>query len=221
VNSLIGTGVTDKGALLMDPERLRRLARLPGTARELEGVRLSLKAPASSLRLAEQMTESAIRTTNLSGVGILHLATHGLTAAQSGTLAEPGLVFTPPAEATPSDDGYLSSSEVIGLDLTNTDWVILSACNTAAASGRDGEAGLSGLARSFFYAGASTLLVSHWPVYDDVAARITTGAINYSATGMSRAQALQTAMQDVRLSPDPRHAHPSAWAPFSILGDGR
>ncbi len=221
VNSLTGAGVTDNGALLMDPERLRRLARLPGTATELEGVRLSLKAPASSLRLAEQMTESSIRTSNLTGVGILHLATHGLTAVQSGTLAEPGLVFTPPDEATSADDGYLSSSEVIGLDLTNTDWVILSACSTAAASGKDGEAGLSGLARSFFYAGASTLLVSHWPVYDDVAARITTSTINYSATGMSRAQALQTAMQDVRLSPDPRFAHPSAWAPFSILGDGR
>jgi CHAT domain-containing protein len=205
----------------MDPERLRRLARLPGTARELEGVRRSLKAPASSLRLAEQMTESSIRTSNLTDIGVLHLATHGLTAAQSGSLAEPGLVFTPPAEAAPADDGYLSSSEVIGIDLTNTDWVILSACSTAAASGKGGEAGLSGLARSFFYAGASTLLVSHWPVYDDVAARITTSTINYSATGMSRAHALQAAMQDVRLSPDPRLAHPSAWAPFSILGDGR
>jgi CHAT domain-containing protein/tetratricopeptide (TPR) repeat protein len=221
VNSLTGTGVTDNGALLMDPERLRRLARLPGTARELEGVRLSLKAPASSLRLAEQMTEGSIRSSNLTDIGILHLATHGLTAAQSGTLAEPGLVFTPPAKATPADDGYLSSSEVIGLDLTNTDWVILSACNTAAASGKDGEAGLSGLARSFFYAGASTLLVSHWPVDDDVAARITTSTINYSAKGMSRAHALKTAMHDVRLSPNPRLAHPSAWAPFSILGDGR
>lgn len=221
VNSMAGSGVTGNGALLMDPERLRRLARLPGTARELEGVRQSLKAPASSLHLAEQMTESAIRTSNLTGVGILHLATHGLTAAQSGTLAEPGLVFTPPAVATPSDDGYLSSSEVIGLDLNNTDWVILSACNTAAASGKDGEAGLSGLARSFFYAGASTLLVSHWPVDDEVAARITTSTIKYSATGMSRAHALQTAMLDVRFSPDPRLAHPSAWAPFSILGDGR
>jgi len=221
INSLTGSGVTATGSLLMDTERLRALPRLPGTARELESVRQSLNAPASSVRVTMQMTESAIKAGNLKDVGILHLATHGLTAAQSGSLAEPGLVFTPPQRATSQDDGYLSSSEVIGLDLTMTDWVILSACNTAAASGKDGETGLSGLARSFFYAGASTLLVSHWPVDDDVAAKITTSTIGYSRSGMSRSQALQKAMKDIRTSADPRLAHPSVWAPFSILGDGR
>lgn len=221
VNSLIGSGVTANGSLLMDTELLRALPRLPGTARELESVRQSLNAPASSVRVAMQMTESSIKESNLKDVGILHLATHGLTAAQSGSLAEPGLVFTPPQMATPQDDGYLASSEVIALDLTMTDWVILSACNTAAASGKNGETGLSGLARSFFYAGASTLLVSHWPVDDDVAAKITTSTIGYSRSGMSRSQALQKAMKDIRTSADPRLAHPSVWAPFSILGDGR
>jgi CHAT domain-containing protein len=39
--------------------------------------------------------------------------------------------------------------------------VILSACNIAGPQGEDAEA-LSGLARAFFYAGARTLLVSHW-----------------------------------------------------------
>lgn len=221
VNSLTGSGVTANGSPLMDTELLRALPRLPGTARELESVRQSLNAPASSVRVAIQMTESTIKESNLKDVGILHLATHGLTAAQSGSLAEPGLVFTPPQMATPQDDGYLSSSEVIALDLTMTDWVILSACNTGAASGKDGETGLSGLARSFFYAGASTLLVSHWPVDDDVAAKITTSTIGYSRSGMSRSQALQKAMKDIRTSADPRLAHPSVWAPFSILGDGR
>jgi hypothetical protein len=38
-------------------------------------------------------------------------------------------------------------------EITTTDWVILSACNTAAGEAKGAEA-LSGLARAFFYAGA-------------------------------------------------------------------
>ena len=49
------------------------------------------------------------------------------------------------------DDGLLTSSEVAQLKL-NADWVVLSACNTIAGD-KPGAEALSGLARSFFYAG--------------------------------------------------------------------
>jgi CHAT domain-containing protein len=55
----------------------------------------------------------------------------------------------------------------------NADWVVLSACNTAAAD-KPGAEGLSALARFFFYAGARTLLVSHWSVDSQAASRLTT-----------------------------------------------
>ncbi|MEE8196761.1 MAG: CHAT domain-containing protein, partial [Acidiferrobacterales bacterium] len=51
---------------------------------------------------------------------------------------------------------------ILGLKL-NADWIVLSACNTAAAEGKGAEA-VSGLGRAFFYAGARALLVSNWPV---------------------------------------------------------
>ncbi len=76
--------------------------------------------------------------------------------------AEPGLLLTPPATATEEDDGYLTASEIAGLKL-DADWVILSACNTAAGGAQGAEA-LSGLARAFIYAQARALLVSHWEV---------------------------------------------------------
>ena len=37
---------------------------------------------------------------------------------------------------------------------------------------------MSGLARAFFYAGARSLLVSHWEVDSEAAVAITTGAVN-------------------------------------------
>jgi CHAT domain-containing protein len=80
----------------------------------------------------------------------------GILANQLKGLSEPGLVFTPPTKGTDKDDGYLTAGEVAQLNL-NADWVILSACNTAAPDGTPGAEGLTGLAKAFFYAGARSL----------------------------------------------------------------
>ena len=82
-------------------------------------------------------------------------------------LGEPALALTLPEKPNTSDDGLLTASEVAELKL-NADWVVLSACNTAAGD-KPGAEALSGLARSFFYAGAHALLVSHWDVGSSVA----------------------------------------------------
>ena len=66
----------------------------------------------------------------------------------------------------------LTLEDVLGLKL-NSDWVVLSACNTAAGDGKAEEA-LSGLARGFFYAGSRSLLVTHWSVESESAMRLTT-----------------------------------------------
>ena len=205
----------------MEPEAIRALSRLAGTKAEVEGVVAALTASSKQVFLEENMTETAMRSTDFSDTAILHLATHGLTALESGSLAEPGLVFTPPQVGSAEDDGYLSASEVVGLNLGATKWVILSACNTAAPSGTNGTEGFSGLARSFFYAGAPTLLVSHWPVYDDVAARLVVETLRRSEAGESRAQALQSAMRTIRQDLNMEAEHPAVWAPFVLVGDGR
>ncbi len=209
------------GLPLMSPEALRKLAALPGTKGELEQVRDALGAQQEALYLAERMTEPSIRSADLSKTRILHLATHGFTSDESGETAEPGLVFTPPAQARPEDDGYLAASEVVGLNLTLAQCVILSACNTASPSGRPGETGLSGLAQAFFYAGAQSLLVSHWPVFDDIAQLLTVGALKRSEAGEPRAEALQAAMREIRNNPKRDAAHPAVWAPFTLVGEGR
>ena len=86
-----------------------------------------------------------------------------------------------------------------------------------------GAEGLSGLARAFFYAGARSLLVSHWPVRDDAAARITTGTFRRIAENpaLARADAFRLSvielMEDTN---DPTFAHPAVWAPFVVVGEG-
>ena len=133
--------------------------------------------------------------------------------------AEPALALTLPQIPSEQDDGLLTASEVAALNL-NADWVILSACNTAAGA-KPGAEPLSGLARSFFYAGAKTLLVSHWPVESDAAVRLVTEAIRTLEQDrtLTPAEALRRAMVallDDRSKAD--NAHPGIWAPFVIVG---
>jgi CHAT domain-containing protein len=91
---------------------------------------------------------------------MIHFATHGALAGELKGTHEPGLILTPPATTSEDDDGYLSASEIAALKL-DADWLVLSACNTAAGGAANAEA-LSGLGRAFIYAGARSLLVSHW-----------------------------------------------------------
>ena len=88
---------------------------------------------------------------DLSDYRVLAFATHGLVSGELSGLGEPALVFTPPETGTEADDGLLTASEIATLKL-DADWVILSACNTAAADGTPGAEGLSGMAKAFFYA---------------------------------------------------------------------
>lgn len=210
---------------LADVTELRSLPRLPATRTEIESQWAAFGSPANAKFLGADATETRVKHADL-GAKVLSFATHGLLAGEIGGDAEPGLVFTPPATGSAADDGYLTASEIAGLHI-DADWVILSACNTAAGDGSVGAPGLSGLSRSFFFAGATNLLVSHWPVRDEVAAKLTVRAIAIAngKPGTSRAEALQRAEREIR--DDPSHdgphdswAHPSAWAPFSMVGDG-
>lgn len=102
----------------------------------------------------------------------------------------------------------------------NAEWVILSACNTAAADGTPGAEGLSGLAKAFFYAGSRALLVSHWPVASDTTVTLTTHMFNEAKANptIGRAEAHRRAM--LALINDPNTTHPSYWAPFVVVGEG-
>ncbi|UPJ51799.1 CHAT domain-containing protein [Bradyrhizobium sp. 200] len=173
--------------------------------------------------LGNEATEAKLKSLSESGrleqYRILHFATHGALSGQVRGSVEPGLILTPPTTATQVDDGYLSSSEISGFKL-NADWVVLSACNTAGGDASNSEA-FSGLARAFFYAGARALLVSHWPVRSDAAVAITTGAIDamMSHPDIGRAEGLRRSLSAL-IAKGGDYAHPSAWAPFVLVGNG-
>jgi CHAT domain-containing protein len=170
-----------------------------------------------------------VRGMKLDDRRIVMFATHGLVPGDLSGLAEPALALTAPGIAGSAGDGLLTTTKILGLRL-NADWVVLSACNTAAGNGAGAEA-VTGLGLAFIYAGARAILVTNWPVESN-SVRTLTGAIFRDLKGqpgMTRAGALRKAMLSLIDGPGYvdaagrsifSYAHPIFWAPFTLVGDG-
>jgi CHAT domain-containing protein/tetratricopeptide (TPR) repeat protein len=206
----------------VDIDRLRTgLPALPDTADELREVAHDLGATDDDVKLGAAATVTMVKSLPLDQYRVIDFATHGLVAGEVSGLSEPALVLSLPDQPTAEDDGLLTASRIAKLNL-DADWAVLSACNTAAGD-KPGAEGLSGLARAFFYAGARSLLVSHWPVESEAAVKLTTGAFAELAKNpqIGRAEALRRSMRARIADPSSTHnADPSSWAPFVLVGEG-
>ncbi|MDX2238321.1 MAG: CHAT domain-containing tetratricopeptide repeat protein [Hyphomonadaceae bacterium] len=208
-----------------------RLPRLPETAHEIRALAASLGAGAETYVLQLDASETELRRRSADGrlarAEVVAFATHGLLAGEfDNAVAEPALALTPPTlpagvPLSAENDGLLTASEAATLSLSSR-FVILSACNTAAGGKPDADA-LSGLARAFLYAGAQSLLVSHYPVYDDAAMRLTTEAVRLARSqNLRNPEAMRASMRALLQDPSAdaggrSFAHPAAWAPFAVI----
>jgi CHAT domain-containing protein/tetratricopeptide (TPR) repeat protein len=206
------------------------LPRLPETADELRVAAKALNAdPIADVYLGKRASEATVRRLKLDDRRIVMFATHGLVPGDLLGLAEPALALTAPSVAGTAGDGLLTTTKILGLRL-NADWVVLSACNTAAGNGAGAEA-VTGLGLAFIYAGARAILVTNWPVETNSARALTAATFRdlVGQPGVTRAAALRQAMLtlidgsgylDASGHPLFSYAHPIFWAPFSLIGDG-
>ncbi len=199
-------------------DEIRDLPALPETATELRGIAATLHAAPDTVVLGAEATKANLLRHDLAQYRVLGFSTHGLLANQLDCQDEPALVFSLPPDAKSGSDALLTASEVVGLHLS-ADWILLSACNTAGPEGLTGEA-LSGLTRAFFYAGARSVMATHWPVESDATVRLTSLTFEDYAKepALGKAAALQKGQ--IALMDDPKTAHPIFWAPFVLVGDG-
>ena len=227
-NVRIATDVTAsrgiRGTVADIAELKTALPPLPETANELREVAASVHADPADIILGPEATETRVKQEKLDQYRIVYFATHGLVAGQVADFAklnaEPALVLSLPETPTEFDDGLLTASEVAQLKL-NADWVVLSACNTAAGE-KPGAEALSGLARAFFYAGSRSLIVSNWEVNTESAVTLMVGTFAALASDpkLSHGEAMQRAMiAMIDNTQHPKWADPKYWAPFIVVGE--
>jgi CHAT domain-containing protein len=172
--------------------------------------------------LGTRFTEQSVRSSRLDDFRVVYFATHGLLPEPLDCLAEPALAVSTGSSTDSKNDGLLVASEIADLKL-DADLVVLSACNTGGGtrSGaiKGGGESLSGLARAFFYAGARTLLVTHWPIPDQPTTRLMVGMFtNATREEVSIAEALR--QSQAAMIANSATAHPLNWAAFTVVGDG-
>jgi CHAT domain-containing protein len=198
--------------------RYADIAPLPETRGELQAVSIALGANAQTdLLFGAQATRRAVLQAKLADRRVVAFATHGLMPGELPGISKPSLAMA--ADADERESPLLELDDVLGLQL-NAQWVLLSACNTAAGVQNDGA--MSGLVRGFFYAGARSVLATHWAVESDSAAALTAATFTQAASsGVSRGEGLrlaQLSMLDGTLG-NGSWRHPYFWAAYALFGD--
>jgi CHAT domain-containing protein/Flp pilus assembly protein TadD len=166
---------------------------LKWSEKEIDAVGSLLKAAGcpSEIRKGWQSTEESFKQIGqtASSPNILHISTHGfffpdpsiirssqseeLTFRMSGhPMIRSGLIMAGANYAWKTgrplgnrEDGILTAYEISQMDLSNTDLVLLSACETGLGH-IEGNEEVYGLQRAFRIAGANTLVMSLWQVPD-------------------------------------------------------
>jgi CHAT domain-containing protein/Flp pilus assembly protein TadD len=145
----------------------------------------------------------------LSGRGIRNpLLRAGLAFAGANTWLHED---QPPAAA---GNGVLTAEEVTGLDLTGTELVVLSACQTGLGKVEPGE-GVFGFRRSFVLAGARAVVLSLWQVPDNPTLELMEDFYQLLHDGHPQAEALRQAKLHLRA----RYPDDASWAAFISQGD--
>lgn len=156
---------------------------LPGTIKEIQSIIEVRHNMADTLLTGDNATDENFMHLLEHRYPLVHISTHGYFAGKmdSGTDLKPattdksmsksGLIFAGASSAltdhefnTNLFDGVLSASEVSKFDMRGTDFVTLSACQTAL--GDITADGIFGMQRALKMAGVKGMMVSLWSVRD-------------------------------------------------------
>ncbi|MEW6412618.1 MAG: CHAT domain-containing tetratricopeptide repeat protein [Candidatus Zixiibacteriota bacterium] len=169
---------------------------------------------------------------------VLHLATHGYFCPNSGSLSEEyenpmlraGLLLAGynstfeenlnGDEMTGEEDGVLTAYEVSALDLSGTELVTLSACESGRSEGHSNE-GFYGLRRAFQHAGAQSVIMSLWKVPDRETKILMEGFYERWLSGASKQEALRQSQLSLlrKCRKEIGCGHPLLWGGFILTGN--
>ncbi len=214
---------------------------LKGTKEEILTIEelFKVKNIATKIFLEKEAREEIIKEMDTKSPSVLHLATHGFYFPKDNTqtgnnkhnpytgnsnrddpLLRTGIVLTGANQVwrynkVPKEveDGTLSGLEISNLDLSNTDIVVLSACETGLGD-IDGSEGVYGLQRAFKMAGVDIIVISLWEVPDVETAEFMNLFYTYWLDGKPVREAFRTTQ--LRMA-ETYKTSPEKWAAFVLF----
>ena len=213
---------------------------LEGTANEITSIKnlFDQNKITTNSYAQEGATEEQFKSLSGNSPTILHLATHGfflpdpVKKKQEGFEADKRNAFTladdpllrsgivlsganrvwsgqPPIAGR--EDGIVTAYEIAQMDLSKTDLVVLSACETALGDIKGNE-GVFGLQRAFKLAGVKNMLLSLWKVPDAETAELMKIFYTYYLQGKTARESFAAAQKEMR-----KKYRPYYWAAFVLI----
>lgn len=213
---------------------------LPDAKKEIDSLQNVFKQAGinTTIHNGSAATEEAFKALDGKSPQVLHLATHGFFlpvienkmknnapgvtnnfTVQQNPMFRSGLVLAGGNYAwkgeraiTGREDGILTAYEIAQMDLSNTDLVVLSACETALGD-LQGHEGVIGLQRAFKMAGMKQMIISLWQVPDAETRELMTLFYRNWLKGCSTREALR----NVQLTMKTKYPSPYYWAAFVLV----
>lgn len=210
------------------------LTRLPGSEEEINqigsilgfgwDVKTYLKSDANELKI-----RSAYNPT------VLHIATHGFFGDRFNFIAsnspidnplfKSGIYLTGASQTfsrfidgiatIPENDGILTAYEAMNLDLSRTQLVVLSACESGLGDIENGE-GVYGLQRAFMVAGARNIITSLSKVEDKATSELM--VLFYQK--FKETNQVRESLRYAQLKLREKYSDPKVWGAFILTGNG-
>lgn len=196
---------------------------LDKTKPEVQHIQSAMTKSDIAIQVHTDTNASEEQFKKLSGdsVNIIHLATHGYyfkandakkmlffnnpnrkipmnidSGARSGLILSGGNIAWKGESPSGREDGVLTAKEILGMDLSSADLVVLSACQTALGDIRND--GIYGMQRNIKMAGAKSMIMSLWQVSDEATEIMMTAFYRNLSHGNSKKQAFNKAVAKVR-----------------------
>ena len=230
------------GSIGEDDQERAGWSYLASTVDEAFGIQQRLEDTGVKTKLytGDSANEESFKALDRKSPSILHVATHGFflsdpkqietnpflrgignrnVSQTTNYLNRSGLLFAGGNRAWTGeetiegiDDGILTAEEISGLDLSNTDIVVLSACETGLGVSVSSE-GVFGLQRAFKLAGVNTLIMSLWNVSDVTTSELMLLFYDNWMGGMEKHDAFYAAQETIRN----KYRDPYRWAGFVMM----
>lgn len=200
--------ISYRGGLLEDnPLESRSLVLFPLKYSRQEIEQLSDMFSDRSVFLLKDATEKNFKE-NAANSSIIHLSTHSFLYKD-----QPLIIFSKGPDKE-NEDGYLELEEIHQLKL-NSDLVVLSSCRSGIGAVDKAE-GILGMQKSFFEAGAKSVVVSMWDVNDKYTSLFMQSFYKYLVDGNDKSEALRKAKVFFMKN---YSANPYNWGAFVLSGN--